>query len=91
MHSIRFGCASEADYNKVHVNAPFIVVQLALGLANVQIKCYAATPFVAATERCMGRWQLAFNSLVFMFSLMLLPGLWHRHDCLVEKQPAVES
>ena len=37
------------------------------------------------TEWCMGtRWQLAFNSLVVMFSLMLLPDLWHRHNYLVE-------
>ena len=52
---------------------------------------YAATPFIAATEWRMGTWQLAFDGLVFMFLLMLLPGLWHKCDCLVEKQPAVKS
>ena len=40
----------------------------------------------ATTEWCTGRWQLAFDSLVFVSSVMLLPGLWHRCDCLVEKQ-----
>ena len=39
--------------------------------------CYAATPFIAATERRTSRSLLAFDSLIFMFSLMLLPGLWH--------------
>ena len=36
-----------------------------------------------------GRWQLAFNTLVFMFSLMLLPDQWHSHNCLVERQSTV--
>ena len=54
-------------------------------------KDYAVTPLIAATERRTSRWQLAFDSLVFMFSLVLLPGLWHRRDCLVEGQPAVKS
>ena len=53
--------------------------------------CHVATPFIAATELGTGRWQLTFDSLVFVFSLMLLPGLWYRHDCLVEKQAAVKS
>ena len=35
--------------------------------------------------------ELAFDGLFFVFSLMLLPGLWHIRDCLVEKQPAVKS
>ena len=26
----------------------------------------------------------------FVFSLVLLPGLWHRRDCLIEKQPTVK-
>ena len=44
------------------------------------------------TLRRTGRWQLTFNSLIFVFSLVLLTGLWHtcRCDCLVEKQPTVK-
>ena len=41
---------------------------------------YAATPFIAATEWRTGRWQLAFDCLVFVYSLVLLPGLWHKCD-----------
>ena len=59
------------------------VVCLALG--------YATTHSVAATERHMSRWQLAFDSLVFVFSLMMLPGLWHRRDCLVVKQLTINK
>ena len=33
---------------------------------------------------------LAFDSLVFVFSLLLLPGVWDRCDCPVEKQPTVK-
>ena len=51
---------------------------------------YICTPFISATEWRTGRWQLAFDNRAFMFSLELLPGPWHRHDCLVEKQSAVE-
>ena len=32
---------------------------------------------------------VALDSLVFMFSLMLLLDLWHRHKFLVEKQLTV--
>ena len=49
------------------------------------------TPLIAATEWRMERWQLAFDSLVFVFSLMLLPDLRHRCNYLVEKQSAVGS
>ena len=52
---------------------------------------YTAMPFVAATEQRKGRWQAALDGLVFMFSLMLLPGLWHKCDCPVEKQPTVKN
>ena len=61
----------------MHVHV-VVVVQLAITLP--------LTPFIAAITM-----QLAFDCLVFMFSLMLLPGQWHRCDCLVEKQPAVKS
>ena len=50
---------------------------------------YAATP---STGQHTGRRQLAFNSLIFVFSLVLLPGLWHRYNCLVKiEQPVVKS
>ena len=55
---------------------------------------YVAMPSIdkiVVVERHTGRWQLVFDGLVFMFSLMLLPGLWHRCDCLDEKQPAVKE
>ena len=48
-------------------------------MSELWLCCHA---FIAATEWHMGRWQLAFVCLVFIFSLMLLPGLWYRHDCL---------
>ena len=46
------------------------------------------TSLIAATEWRMERWQLAFDSLVFVFSLMLLPDLQHRCNYLVENQSA---
>ena len=45
-------------------------VKLACGLANVH---YAATPYIAATERFTGRWQLAFDDLGFVFCVTAWP------------------
>ena len=45
---------------------------------------YAATPSIDYWTT-YGQMQLAFDSIIYMFSLMLLPGLWHRCDCPVEK------
>ena len=55
-----------------------------------RLEGYAAMPFIAATELRTGRWQLVFGGLVLKFLLVLLSGLLHRHDCLVENQPAVK-
>ena len=52
---------------------------------------YADTPSVISEWRSGTRWQLAFNSLVVMFSLVLLPDLWHRRNYLVEKRSVMVS
>ena len=78
------------DFNhvlKLHHIVPLMLYLLWAGHAMSKLG-YAATPSIAVTEQHIGIWQLAFGSF-FVFSLMLLPGLWHRHDCLVEKQLAV--
>ena len=46
--------------------------------------CYAAMPFIAATESVQA--DSSYPS-----AIMLLPGLCHRRDCLVEKQSAVKN
>ena len=45
---------------------------------------------------CCYRWRAgeivaSIQRSLFRVSLDLLPGLWHRHNCLVEKQSAVGS
>ena len=77
----------------------YLVVRLACGLAmhTMPKLGYADTPsIIIAACYCaqwrMGiRWQLAFNSLVVMFSFMLLPDLWHRRNYRAEKRSVVAS
>ena len=45
---------------------------------------------VADIEQCTGM-AASLQQSGFLFSLMLLPDLYYRHDCLVEKQPTVKS
>ena len=47
---------------------------------------------LAATEWQLNRQMVASIQLSrFCVSLVLLPGLWYRCNCLVEKQSAVDS
>ena len=48
---------------------------------NVQIKAMLPRLQLLLLNWHTGRLQLDFDSLIFVFSLLLLPGPWHRHDC----------
>ena len=69
------------------VDAP--LVQLARGLANVlsaMLPCLLL--LLLNGERAVAA---SLRRSRFLVSLVLLPGLWHRRNCLVEKQSAVDS